>query len=435
LTQARENASVPGVAVRTVDQRQREFPANPRARALTRRIAELGLTRPADDARLEALALGVVDALLDADETTLRTALEALRDARRRALAAEPEPGPERERLLGWLAGMIAVAHWALERLTPETTVAAIAAGSQAHLFLQALEPSPPVGSAQLRQLLETDETQVSRTGRRLLESGLVTRRKVGRKVFWELTPRGRRALEAAPARSPAPSPHADSGPAGASFWMEAIRRGFEGAAGDEPGGERRDVDPTRERIVVSTLALHKELGIQATSWPQIASRAGVPVETVEAYFPTLDDLVMGCGQHYFESLRLPPPERAAEIFAGAGSEQERVQRLVDTIFGAYEREGPGLEGARRERAQLPVVDEGLEQLDVSLDALVAEALRPRRPDPSSIAAVRALTDLTVWRALRDQGASPDASVQQASAAVERWLEARPARATSERLG
>jgi hypothetical protein len=31
-----------------------------------------------------------------------------------------------------------------------------------------------------------------------------------------------------------------------------------------------------------------------------------------------------------------------------------------------------------------------------------------------------------MWRALRDQGASPAASVQQASAVVERWLEARP---------
>jgi hypothetical protein len=72
-------------------------------------------------------------------------------------------------------------------------------------------------------------------------------------------------------------------------------------------------------------------------------------------------------------------------------------------------------------------VDESLEQVEVSLDALVAEALRPQRPDASSIASVRALTDVTMWRALRDQGASPAASVQQASAAVERWLEAHPA--------
>jgi AcrR family transcriptional regulator/DNA-binding transcriptional ArsR family regulator len=416
------------VAVPTVEHGQPGLPANPRAAALTSRIAELGLARPADDARLEALSLGLVDSLLEADESTLRAALEALRGARGRALAAEP--AAEREKLLGWLAGTIAVAHWALERLTPESTLAALAPGTQAHLFLQVLDRSPQVGSTELRQLLGTDETQVSRTGRRLLESGLVIRRKVGRHVFWGLTPRGRRALEVASAGSPAPSPPAGSGRAGASFWMEAIRRGFEGAAGDEPG-ERREVDPTRELIVESSLALHKELGIEATTWQQIASRAGVPVETVEAHFPTLDDLIKGCGQHVLESLRLPPPERAAEVFGGAESEQERVRRLVDTIFDAYEREGTGLEGARLERARLPLLDEWFEQLDVSLDALVAEALRPRRPDPSSIASVRALTDVTVWRTLRDQGAAPDVSVQQASAVVERWLEARPAPAFS----
>lgn len=404
------------MAVPTVDLR-----TNARARALTGRIAGLGLARQADDARLEALALGVVDALVEGDDATLRTTLEALRAARGRALAAEP--GPERERLLGWLAGMIAVAQWGLERLTPESTSAAVAAGSQAHSFLHALDGSPPVGSVQLEQVLEIDKTQVSRTGRRLLESGLVTRRKVGRQVFWELTPRGRRALEVAPA----PSPRVESGHARASFWMEAIRRGFEGAAGDEPRGERRDVDPTRELIVESSLALHHELGIQATTWPLIASRAGVPVKTVEAYFPTLDDLIMGCGQHVLGRLRLPPPERAAEIFGGAASQPERVRRLVDTSFGAYEREGVGLEAARRERAEVPLLDEPLEQVDVALDALVTEALRPRRPDPSSIASVRALIDVTMWRALRDQGVPPATSVEHASAAVERWLEGHPA--------
>jgi AcrR family transcriptional regulator len=401
--------------VSTVDHHQRGSPANPRTRALTLRIAELGRARPADG-QLEALALGLVDALLDADETTLKAALEALRAARARVLSADTE----HERLLGWLEAMTAVAQWALERLTPESTLAAVAPGSQASSFLQALERSPHVGSARLRELLETDDTQVSRTGRRLLETGLVSRRKVGRQVFWELTPRGRRALEVAPA---APSPPVSR----ASFWMEAIRRGFEGAAGDEPG-ERRDVDPTRERIVESTLALHNELGIQATTWPQIASRAGVPVETVEAYFPTQDDLVTACAQHFLGSLELPPPERAGEIFKGAPSEHDRVRRLVDTIFGAYERQGAGVEVGRRERAQVPVVAEGLEQLDVALDALVAEALRPRWPDPSSIASVRAFTDVTMWRALRDQGASPAASVEKASAVVEQWLEARPAR-------
>jgi hypothetical protein len=50
----------------------------------------------------------------------------------------------------------------------------------------------------------------------------------------------------------------------------------------------------------------------------------------------------MGCGQHFLEGLRLPPPERAAEIFLAAGSEKEGVQRLVDTIVDAFERKGQG---------------------------------------------------------------------------------------------
>jgi hypothetical protein len=82
----------------------------------------------------------------------------------------------------------------------------------------------------------------------------------------------------------------------------------------------------------------------------------------------------------------------------------------------------------RRERAEVPAVGESVDQLDTSLDALVTEALRPRRPDSSSVASLRALTHLEVWRTLRDQGATPEAAVEQASAAVERWLEGRPAR-------
>ena len=91
-----------------------------------------------------------------------------------------------------------------------------------------------------------------------------------------------------------------------------------------------------------------------------------------------------------------------------------------------YERGADGIAVARRERADVPAVGEAMEELDASLDTLVTEALRPRRPDSSSVASLRALTDLEVWRTLRDQGATPEAAVEQASTAVERWLEGHP---------
>jgi AcrR family transcriptional regulator len=402
----------------TVKQASRAATGNARTRALVRRIAEIDPARAPAAERLEALALGLVDAVVDADGATLQRMLAALRDLRARALPADGDVPASRERLLGWLDAMIAAAHWAVERMGPESALGTVAQGTRAWSFLQALEGQAQVGSDALRELLQTDETQVSRTGRRLLEAGLVGRRKAGRRVYWELTPRGRRVLQVAGKRVSRPRPE--------SFWMEAIRRGFEGAGGDEPG-ERRTVDPTRERIIERTLELHTAKGIRATTWADIAARAGVPVETVERYFPTEDDLVKGCGAHALASLRLPPPERAAEIFAGAGSEHERVRRLVGTLFDVYERGGDSLERARSQRAEIPLVDDSMRAIDVAMDSLVAEALGERSPSARTVAPVRALTDVTVWRALRDQGGSRQATAERASATVERWLAGRPA--------
>jgi AcrR family transcriptional regulator/DNA-binding MarR family transcriptional regulator len=370
--------------------------------AVVSRIAKLG-TEPAPR---EAVALGLVDALLASDDETLAAAIDALRDARARA-------DTDRE-LAGWLDAAIAFAHWGLERLPSRVDVAG---GTQAHDFLRLLDGAPQLGSGELRRLLETDDTQVSRTGRRLLDSGLVTRRKVGRRVFWHLTPRGERALEEAPAAGRSPN---------SEFWREALQRGFEAASGDEPGAPR-EVDPTRERIIECTLELHRRQGIQATTWPQIADSSGVPLETVESLFPTMDDLTRSCGRHFMESLGLPPADRTPEIFAGASSETERVRRLVETVFGVYERGADGITVARRERREVPAADESLAELDNSFDALVAEAVRPLRPDSSSVASLRGMTDIEVWRTLRDQGVTPEGAVEQASTAVERWLDAQPA--------
>jgi AcrR family transcriptional regulator/DNA-binding transcriptional ArsR family regulator len=358
-----------------------------RAEAVVGRIARLD----SEPARREAVALGLVDALLERDHDTLTAALDALRGAR-----ADGDP-----ELIGWLDAAIAFTHWGLERVPSQN---AVAEGTQAHEFLTALEGSPRLGSTELRRLLELDETQVSRTGRRLLESGLVTRRKVGRQAYWELTPRGERALEEAPARRSADS----------EFWQEALSRGFD--------GERGDVDPTRERIIASALELHGRQGIQATTLAEIADRAKAPLETLEALFPTLDDLARSCGRHLMETLRLPPQDRAPEVFEGAVSEHDRIHRLVETLFGAYERGGEGMAAGRRERRHVPAVDESMGELEHTLDALVVEAVHPRRGD---VAALRALTDLEVWRGLRHQGATPEAAVEEASAAVERWLAAR----------
>jgi AcrR family transcriptional regulator/DNA-binding MarR family transcriptional regulator len=374
-----------------------------RAHAIGHRIRRLD----EDAGRRDAVALGLVDALLERDERSLAAALDALRTAR--------AVTDDHEALTAWIDAAISFAHWGLDRVASPV---AVTRGTQAYDFMSALAGSSQLGSTELCLLLETHETQVSRTGRRLLEQGFVTRRKIGRHVFWLLTPRGRDALEQAPAAQRSSN---------SEFWQAALRRGFEAAAGDE-ADPRREVDPTRERVIKCTLELHERQGIQATTWPQIADKAAVPVETVKTLFPTLDDLVRSCGQHFMEGLQIPPPDRAPDVFAGATSENERIRRLIQTFFGAYERGADGLTAARRERTDVPALSEAMDALDNTLDSLVVEALRSMRPDNSSVASIRAISDVEVWRALRSQGATAGAAVDQGTAAVERWLAAHPAR-------
>jgi len=388
---------------------------NPRSRALIDRIDRI---EPIPG-RLDALALGLVDAVLEADSGTLAAALDALRGARARSVG--------QGELRGWLDAAIAFTYWGLERLPPAPGPAR---GTQAHEFLSALDGAPGLGSVELRQLLEVDDTQISRTGRRLLDSGLVTRRKMGRHVLWQLSPRGRCALEDAPEL---PRPESTS-PDRAAAWLDALRRGFEGEGANGSGTAPRDVDPTRERIVRSALELHRSRGIGATKWKDIAVRAGMSMSAIRAVFPTEDALVRACGQHFLESLRMPPPDRARDVYVGATSEQDRIRRLVQTSFGVYERGADGIVVARRER-EVPAVGEAMDQFDSSMNALVAEALGSRRLDSTRVASVRALTDLEMWRTIRDQGASPDEAVEQATAAVGRWLEGRPNLAVPPRHG
>src|SRR5688572_12209392 len=95
-----------------------------RAHPLVPRIARLD----AEPARLEAVAVGLVDALLEGDDETLAAALDALRDARARANGDQE--------LVGCLDAAIAFAYWGLERVPSRP---AVAQGTQAHDFLSVL--------------------------------------------------------------------------------------------------------------------------------------------------------------------------------------------------------------------------------------------------------------------------------------------------------
>jgi AcrR family transcriptional regulator len=167
----------------------------------------------------------------------------------------------------------------------------------------------------------------------------------------------------------------------------------------------------TRQRIVDATLALHGEQGIAATSWDDIAARAGVGVGTVYRHFPSLDELIPACGDVTMRVLALPDPASAPALFAHAAHPGERIERLVREACSIYERGAPQLRAIRTEGDVHPRVAEARDALEGSLDALLDAALAPLHATPADRALARALIDLGTWEALREQGLGPDGSV------------------------
>ena len=167
----------------------------------------------------------------------------------------------------------------------------------------------------------------------------------------------------------------------------------------------------TRRRIVDATRELHSEQGIAATSWDDIAARAGVGVGSVYRHFPTLDELIPACGEITMQVIALPDPATVAALFSHATEPAERIERLVGEAFAIYERGAPELRAIRREADAHPRVAQDRDQLDASLSALTDTALGPLNATQQDRAVARALIDLNTWEALRDQGLEPAESV------------------------
>lgn len=167
----------------------------------------------------------------------------------------------------------------------------------------------------------------------------------------------------------------------------------------------------TRQRIIDATRELHSEQGIAATSWDDIAARAGVGVGTVYRHFPSLDELIPACGEITMQVLALPDPATVPALFEHATKPAERIEKLVRETFAIYQRGAPALRAIRREGDVHPRVAQDRDQLDESLSMLVDTALGPLDTTQHDRAVTRAMVDLNTWEALRDQGLRPAQSV------------------------
>jgi AcrR family transcriptional regulator len=178
-------------------------------------------------------------------------------------------------------------------------------------------------------------------------------------------------------------------------------------------------VEATRRRIVEATVAAHRDLGIQATSWEEIARRAGVGVGTVYRHFASLDELLPACGEVVTTTLALPAEDEIPALFAGTRSTQARIERLVGEVFDIYERGAAFIENIRRERKELHQLERWHRGIEAVLDTLTRTALAPVEPDEYALDVTRALIDISTWRAFKAQGLSPERTVETVAGLIE----------------
>ena len=181
-------------------------------------------------------------------------------------------------------------------------------------------------------------------------------------------------------------------------------------------------VEETRQRILEATLALHSEKGIFGTSWQDIAKRADVSVGTVYKHFPSLDELVPACGELVYAITRPPSLDDAPQIFAGANSLEERLERLVSELFDFYERGASYIETDFQER-QLPAVREWEAYMRATIAGLVREALIPAGPDERTVQAVSALLDFYTFKSFLDREIPEEQAAKTINELLLCWIE------------
>jgi len=142
--------------------------------------------QPVVDRWASAVSRWLVDAALSGDVTNLHAALEALRAA---VLRLRPT-GPT-ARLETVVVTLAEVARAGLDRARQNELVDTLDPNSWAARMLVLVQRRPYITSADIVGELDVHEAQISRSGRGLVERGLLIKTRHGRSKGWHATPRG----------------------------------------------------------------------------------------------------------------------------------------------------------------------------------------------------------------------------------------------------
>jgi AcrR family transcriptional regulator len=186
----------------------------------------------------------------------------------------------------------------------------------------------------------------------------------------------------------------------------------------------------TRERIVAAAVELHREKGTVATSYADLAERAGVSLQTVHNHFPTLGELLPACTG----MVAATAPQVTTDVFEHLAAPKDRLDALLKALLLQHAHFEPWMRWAVHEARLVPELGAGLRQGRDNLAALVAKAVAPGfagKPPAEFVALLATWLDIECWMRLQSQSglnakAASAALRQGALALLHRYLEIAP---------
>lgn len=174
------------------------------------------------------------------------------------------------------------------------------------------------------------------------------------------------------------------------------------------PKVRQAQVSERRQRVAAATAELHAEKGVIATSYADIARRAGVSLPTVHSYFPTQAELLGACTGH----VGARAPQLPVQAVLAAPDLSAAADRLIAAVDGLHAYFEPWV--SWRQEAVVPFLAELDAMRRAQLTSLMAQLLSQHRAGRQTVCAAvwESILSFDFWQRLVRQHGLPRARVR-----------------------
>ena len=162
------------------------------------------------------------------------------------------------------------------------------------------------------------------------------------------------------------------------------------------PKVRQTQVFERKQRVAAATAELHAEKGVSATTYADIAGRAGVSLPTVYSYFPTQADLLSACTGHIVARA----PHIPVQIILAAPDLSDAADQLILAVDGLHVYFEPWL--CWRQETADPFLTEFAATHRAQLTSMMDQILSQHRPGRQTACAAvwESILSFDLWQRL-----------------------------------